>query len=87
MRTPLAADTTPEVEARQVEGWRRMSPAEKLAAVTALSSAAREMTLAGIRHRHPEAGEREVVLRAAIVLFGAELAVAAYPDAAAYLTT
>lgn len=26
---PLAIDTSPEVERRQIEGWRRMSAAEK----------------------------------------------------------
>ncbi|MGE0361307.1 MAG: hypothetical protein AB7H93_07465 [Vicinamibacterales bacterium] len=87
MRTPLAADTTLEVEARQIEAWRRMSPAEKIAAVQQLSAASRVMMLAGIRHRHPDAGEREVFLRAAIILFGADLAVAAFPDAAAYVST
>ena len=85
MRTPLAADTSPEVEARQIEGWRRMTTAEKAAIVVALSKAARDMMLAGIRCRHPGAGEREVFLRAAIIQFGPELAVAAYPDAATYL--
>jgi hypothetical protein len=85
MRTPLAADTSLDIEARQIEAWRRMSPAEKAAIVTAASRAAREMMLAGIRHRHPGAGDREVFLRAAIIQFGPDLAVAAYPDAAPYL--
>lgn len=85
MRTPLAADTSPDIEARQIAAWRRMSPAEKAATVAALNRAAREMMVAGIRHRHPEAGEREVFLRAAIILLGPELAIAAYPDAAPYL--
>lgn len=85
MRTPLAADTSPDVEARQIEAWRQMSPAEKLAAVTAASRTARAMMVAGIRHRHPDAGEREVFLRAAIIQLGPDLAIAAYPDAAPYL--
>jgi type II secretory pathway component PulL len=87
MRTPLAADTTFDVEARQIEAWRAMTPAGKLALVEELNTATRAMMLAGIRHRHPDAGEREVFLRAAIILFGADLAVAAYPDAAAYVAT
>ena len=62
-----------------------MTPAEKAAIVVALSKSARDMMLAGIRHRHPGAGEREVFLRAAIIQFGPELAVAAYPDAAPFL--
>jgi hypothetical protein len=87
MRTPLAADTSPEVEARQIEAWRRMTPAEKLAIVVALSKTARELMLAGIRHRHPAASGREVFLRAAIIQLGPDLAVAAYPDAAPFLDT
>ncbi len=62
-----------------------MTPADKAALVAALTRTARDMMLAGIRHRHPGAGEREVFLRAAIIQFGPELAVAAYPDAASYL--
>jgi hypothetical protein len=85
MRTPLAADTPPDVEARQIDAWRRMSPAEKAVAVAASSRAARDMMLAGIRHRHPHADDREVFLRAAIIQFGPDLAIAAYPDAAPYL--
>ena len=57
-----------------------MSPAEKAPIVAALTKTARDMMLAGIRHRHPAAGEREGFLRAAIIQFGQELAVAAYPD-------
>ena len=87
MRTPLAADTPLEVEALQIEAWRRMTPAEKAAMVVALSRAARDMMLAGIRHRHPVASEREVFLRAAIIQLGPQLAVAAYPDAAPYLSS
>ena len=85
MRTPLAADTSQDIETRQIEAWRRMSPAEKMATVVALNRVAREMMLAGIRSRHPSAAEHEVFLRAAIATLGAALAVEAYPEAAAYL--
>lgn len=54
MRRPLALDTSPEIERLQIEGWRRMTPAEKAAAVTALTRASIAMAEAGIRHRHPE---------------------------------
>jgi hypothetical protein len=87
MGTPLSADTSPEVEARQIEAWRRMSPAEKAAIVVGLTKAARDMTWAGVRQRHPGASEREVFLRAAIIQLGPELAVAAYPDAAPYVAS
>jgi hypothetical protein len=60
-----AADTTAAVEQIVVEGWRSMSPAEKVRVVRELTSTARRFSLAGIRRRHPEASEREVRLRLA----------------------
>jgi len=79
-RVPLADDTSPDIEQRQVEAWQRMSPAEKAHLVTALSHATFELGLAGVRQRFPHASEREVFLRLAIVRFGRDLAVRAYPE-------
>lgn len=84
MEVPLAADTPLEIERLQVEAWRRMTPAEKAATITALTQAATDMTWAGVRQRHPGASEREVFLRVAIITLGPELACAAYPDAAPF---
>ena len=83
METRLAADTPLDIERRQVDAWRRMTPAEKAAAITALTKTACAMTWAGVRHRYPEASPREVFLRAALITLGRDLACAAYPDAAA----
>jgi hypothetical protein len=57
-----------------------MSPAEKLAMVVSLTEAALAMARAGVRHRHPNASEREVFLRLAIVRLGRDLAARAYPE-------
>jgi len=57
-----------------------MSPAQKADLITALSSAAREMALAGVRHRYPGASDREQFLRLAILTLGPELARRAYPE-------
>ena len=81
--TRLSADTPPEIERLQVEGWRRMSTAEKAAVVSGLAQAARDMALAGVRHRHPGASPREQFLRLAIVTLGRDLALKAYPEIAA----
>jgi hypothetical protein len=78
----LSLDTSREVERRQVEGWRRMSPADKAAVVTGLTRTVYALTRAGVRHRHPEASPRERFLRVALITLGPALAVAAYPDAA-----
>lgn len=80
-RAVLSDDTTLAAEDLQVRRWREMTPLEKGALVTALSEAVTAMAVAGIRHRHPLASEREVFLRYAILTLGAELAGRAYPDA------
>ena len=87
MRTPLSQDTSPEIERMQIEAWRRMAPRQKAALITGLTQAARTMAMAGVRHRHPLATQREQFLRLAIATLGPELAVAAYPDAAPLLSS
>lgn len=78
----LASDTSPEAERAQVELWRRMSPLEKLRAVTEISQAVQQLSLAGIRLRHPEASDRECMLRLAVLKLGRQLACHVYPAAA-----
>ena len=80
-QTPLSLDTSPDIERRQIESWRRMSAAEKAGVVTGLTRAAYAMTFAGVRQRHPDASSREHFLRVAVIVLGAELARKAYPDA------
>ena len=80
--TPLSADTSPEIERRQIERWRQMSTVEKAALVTGLTQATYDLARAGVRHRYPNASQREVFLRLAIVTLGEELARKAYPDIA-----
>jgi hypothetical protein len=80
MTVPLADDTSPDIEQRQIEGWRRMTPVEKLELVVALSQATNEMALAGIRVRYPDAPPREQFLRLAMLTLGTELARRAYPE-------
>jgi hypothetical protein len=76
----LSADTPPEIERLQIEGWRRMSTEEKAALVTALTNAAFTMTLAGIRDRYPNATPAEHRLHLALITLGPELARKAYPE-------
>ncbi len=60
---PQSRDTSAEIERRQIEAWRAMSAAQKLAIVSQLSLAAEELAVAGIRMRHPGAAGRELELR------------------------
>jgi hypothetical protein len=62
---PALDDTHPAVKALLIEGYRRMSPAQKLERVRALTRAVQELALADIRRRHPDADEREQALRLA----------------------
>ena len=76
----LSRDTPFEIERRQIEGWRRMTPAEKLRLVLAMSASVRRLALAGVRRRYPHAEPREHDLRLAQVMLGDELARRAYPE-------
>jgi hypothetical protein len=60
-----ADDVDPEIEKVVIEGWRRMSPAEKVDQVRQLTRTSRQFALAGIRRRHPDASEHELRLRLA----------------------
>jgi len=78
----LSDDTSREIEARQVEAWRQMSPAERLRLVSTTSRAVVELSRAGIRQRYPTASERECFLRLAAIVLGVEAARRVYPEAA-----
>jgi hypothetical protein len=58
-------DTSPEVEAYVVEGYRRMPLAAKLDRVRALNAALLSLAEADERRRHPNADQREIDLRVA----------------------
>ncbi len=77
MRTQ-SPDTSPEAERvliellRQAPPWRRMQLADRM------SSTVRQLCLAGIRIRHPNASPADVRRRFADVHLGAELAAKVY---------
>lgn len=62
----LALDTPPDIEEIVLEGYRRMTPAQKLRRVVELGVAVQTMAAARIRDRYgPEISERELRLRLA----------------------
>ncbi len=65
MNRPGPNDTDPRVEAMVIEGYRRMTPSQKLERVRALTRAVQELALMDIRRKHPDADEREQMLRLA----------------------
>lgn len=78
----LSSDTGADIEQRQVDVWRRLSPVERLRLVSDTTRAVMDLSLAGIRRRHPEASDRECFLRLAAIVLGVETARLVYPDAA-----
>jgi hypothetical protein len=78
----LSADTAALIEQRQIDAWRRLSSVERLRLVRDTTRAVIDLSLAGIRLRHPKASERECFLRLAAILLGADTTRQIYPDAA-----
>jgi len=64
----------------QLAIWRSLSATEIAQIVVGASRAARELALAGLRHRHPELSESQLVAAYAELTLGAELARRAYPE-------
>jgi len=77
----LGADTPADLQRMQIMLWRGMPPLEKARAVGQVSRRVRELSLAGIRQRHPSASEHECRLRYALLTLGRSLACRAYLDA------
>ena len=71
-------DTEAAVDAILIEGYRRMSPAQKLECVRSLTQAVQSLAIADIRRRHPLADEREQALRIASRWIEPELMLCAF---------
>ena len=77
MAVPL--DTSAEAHELQIEAYRRMGGAGRMAVVFRLNELAREMTKSGIRSRHPEYDEEQVHLAYARLVLGEALVQAVWP--------
>ena len=71
----FSRDTRPEVAEILLDGYRRMTPAQKLARVCDLSLASRQMAEARIRAQYPGASEHDVRLRVAALALGRDVMV------------
>jgi hypothetical protein len=67
-------DTQPAALARYHELLRSQAPYERLARASALTRMVRQLAVAGIKQRHPDASGREVRVRLAVRLYGREAA-------------
>ena len=65
LRADPPNDTHSKIEALLIEGYRQMSPSQKLERVRDLTRAVQKLALVDIRRRHPNADAREQALRLA----------------------
>ena len=63
-------DTSPEAEAVQMDVFRRMTPSQRLELALQMSDSMRNVTLSGLRHRHPEMTEKELLRELMRVMYG-----------------
>lgn len=68
------ADTTAEAWQVHLETLRRLTGPERVAMAFEMSAAARDLSEAGIRHRHPDWDDRQVQDALMELLLGHELA-------------
>lgn len=79
----MNADTTPEAEAVLFDLWHETPGWRKWEMMEALNRSTRELALAGLRQRHPQATADELRRRLADLLLGPELAAEVYGPIAA----
>lgn len=72
------SDTHPVVEAILLEGYRRMSPAEKLERVQALNESVLQLAAARVRAEHPGVEDLELRLRVAALWLDRETMIRAF---------
>ena len=72
------SDTRPEAEAVLIELLRNAPSWRKFEMVSQLYAQMKNLTIAGLRQRHPDADESEIRRRLADMLLGPELALEVY---------
>lgn len=70
----VSSDTSPEQLERHAAIIRAMSSEQRAAAFRSLDRGVRRLAMAGLRHRHPEASERELIVRLCAQVHGVETA-------------
>lgn len=77
-RSRQLSDTSPAIEAAQLELYREMSVERKLELVEDANATGRILALTGLARRHPGASESELHLRLFHLIHGRELATKAW---------
>jgi len=78
----IPSDTQPDALRVMSRLYARMTPEEKLRRVRDLTLTANGLALAGLRVRHPEESEAELLLRLARIRLGDDLVAVAYTSPA-----
>lgn len=68
------ADSSPDAVRVQFEILRRMTPAQRIAMVDDLTKLARDLAVAGLRRRHPQASDAQIEKLFFEMTLGPELA-------------
>lgn len=71
---PQSRDTSPEAETVLLDLLRKMTPNRKWNLISALNRTSRNLAISGIKHRFPQADEKEVTRRFAEINLGSDLA-------------
>ena len=66
----MPSETSPEADAIQLEIFRRMTPEQRLKITLDLSEEMRNISLAGLRSRHPELTEEELRRELMRIMYG-----------------
>jgi hypothetical protein len=74
----FSPDTSPQIEQMQIEYLRQMPVWRKMALLAEMNQTVRELTLVGLRQRHPDDSPAKQRRRLANLLLGPELATRAY---------
>jgi len=80
MGNPLSEDTSSEAERIQLDILRRLPPWRKAQMVADGWECSRELAMAGLRRRHPEASEQALRRLLAWLMLGDALALRVYGD-------
>ena len=72
---PGKSDTDPIMEPILIEGYRKMSSAEKLKMALEMSETIRDLAKTGIKKRHPGISDEELLKRLGALLLGRELSI------------
>ncbi len=76
----IPRDTDPAAHDLQMDVYRRMGGTDRAAIMFRLSDFARRISLAGIRHRHPDYDDELAHLALARLRFGDDLVAQAWPS-------